>query len=274
MRKTANTERGRSMAGPKVFVWDLENSTILSEVWSLWNNNLGLSQIREDWYCLSWSGKWLGEDYIYSDSLFSHKETYANDPTDDTQLMLTLWDFLNEADIVLGHNMRAFDMKKARARMLINGIEPFSPCQVIDTLEIAKKSFKMTSNKLQYIAGVLGLGEKVETGGQALWTKCMQGNRAAWKLMVEYNEEDVILTEDVYNRLAPWATGHPNFGLYHADKAMRCNRCGSEDVVKNGTRTVKTSFSIFQEYKCKSCGSYPRGRENLADRSNLLANTI
>ena len=259
------------MAGPKVFVWDLENSPIMGDVWSLWNNNLGLVQIQRDWICLSWAGKWLGDDYVYSDSLISHPN-YKADPEDDEAIMLTLWDYLDEADIVVGHNMRNFDMKKVRARMLKHGIPPFSPCQIIDTLEIAKKAFKLTSNKLQYIADLLGIGSKMDTGGHQLWVDCMRGDKKAWKKMVAYNELDTVLTEDVYLALAPWSAAHPNHALYSGIEAPACTVCGSADLRPDGH--AFTNMGKFQRYQCNDCGKYMRGRKNKADRSMLLTNVI
>ena len=35
--------------GPKVLVFDIETSPIISYVWGLWNNDVGLNQIHTDW---------------------------------------------------------------------------------------------------------------------------------------------------------------------------------------------------------------------------------
>lgn len=260
------------MSGPKILTLDIENAPMQAHVWSLFKVNVGLSQLQTDWYILSWAAKWMHEDYVYSDALINYPTDYKEDHECDYRVLVSIRDFIDEADIIVGHNSQAFDLPKIYARMLVHGITPPSPVQQIDTLKIAKQVFRFSSNKLQHIAGVLGLGTKTETGGHQLWTDCMRGDKDAWKLMVEYNEHDVVLTEQVYLALRPWTKTHPNHALYQNDGVRRCNKCGSDDVIRNGY--AYTNLGKFQEYHCKGCGCYPRGRKNLADLSEVLTNVL
>ena len=41
---------------------------------------------------------------------------YQKDKTDDKALMRKLWDLMDEADIVIGHNCDSFDIKKINSR--------------------------------------------------------------------------------------------------------------------------------------------------------------
>ena len=53
---------------PKVLVFDIETSPLLARVWSIWQQNVGLNQLKEDWFILSYAAKWLGVDgVIYHD---------------------------------------------------------------------------------------------------------------------------------------------------------------------------------------------------------------
>ena len=258
--------------GPKILIADIENAPIMADVWSLWKQNVALNQINSDWFILSYSAKWLGDDHIYSDWLPRHKADYAADPECDFQILVTLRELLNEADIVIGHNSQAFDVPKINTRMLLNDIEPPSPFQQVDTLKIAKQVFRFTSNKLQYIAQALGLGVKMDTGGHELWTACIKGDKAAWKKMVEYNEHDVVLTEQVYQALAPWSKSHPNHALYSEAEAPCCTVCGSANLRPDGF--AYTNMGKFQRYQCNACGKYVRGRKNTADLSMMTTNVI
>ena len=49
---------------PKVLVFDIETSPILARVWGLWQQNVGLNQIKEDWFVMSYAAKWLGVDGV------------------------------------------------------------------------------------------------------------------------------------------------------------------------------------------------------------------
>ena len=126
----------------KVLVIDIETSPILGSVWGLWQQNLSLEMIKDDWYILSFAAKWLGEkEIIYRDC----RETLENDKL----LMTEIHALLSQADYVIAHNGDKFDIKKINARLIMNGFPPPSPYKTIDTLKIAKKQFAFTSNKLQ-----------------------------------------------------------------------------------------------------------------------------
>ena len=258
--------------GPRTLILDIENSPILALVWKTWKENVSMDQIKKDWFMLSWAAKWRGDDYVYSDSLFNYRSHFNSNPDDDSKILLTLNDFLEEADIVIGHNSMKFDLPKIRSRMIGSGMKPFSPVQQVDTLRIAKRQFRFTSNSLAFIAKALGLGEKLDTGGFILWPECMRGVPAAWDKMVEYNEHDVVLTEQVYEMLAPWSTTHPNYGLYTDADCPVCVVCGSREIRREGF--AYTNLGKFQRYQCKSCGKFMRARQNVAKRDSLLTSVM
>ena len=63
---------------PKVLFYDIETAPILAYVWRLWDNNVGLNQIKSDWHLLSWAAKWLGEKKVmYQDQ--QGKRDLSND---------------------------------------------------------------------------------------------------------------------------------------------------------------------------------------------------
>lgn len=260
------------MDGPKVLTLDIENSPSRGYFWSIWKQNIGLNQIDKDWYMLTWAAKWHHEDEIMGDSIFHYKEEYKANPRSDYYILLSLRDLLDEADIVVGWNSKAFDIPKIQARMIESGMNPPTPFQQVDAMQIAKKNFKFTSNKLEFVAKVLGVGEKMKTGGFELWSDCMDGKAKAFKTMLEYNMVDVEITERVYDKLAPWSKSHPNHALYvDADERM-CTVCGSENLRRKGF--AYTNLGKFQRYLCNDCGKPLRGRKNLAGRDNLLTNVL
>lgn len=263
------------MTGPKVLLLDIETSPVAAWVWSLWKQDVSLNQIDRDWYMLTWAAKWLNSDEIMSDALISYRKEYRSDPEDDSTICASLYDLIDEADILVGHNLVGFDKPKAYAKFLEHGWMPPSPTQNIDTLQIAKGAFRLTSNKLDYIARLLGVGQKTEHEGFDLWKKCMAGDRDAWARMVEYNENDVLILEDVYHALAPYSKSHPNHALYTGCDAECCTVCGSMRMMRQGY--AYTTVSKFQRYQCKDCGKWMRGRTSVLDagqKKSLLTNLI
>lgn len=242
---------------PKVLILDIETKPIIAHVWQLWDNNVSLGQIQSDWSVLSWAAKWLDKDKVmYMD------QRHSKNIDDDKKILEEMWKLLDECDVVLTQNGRAFDIKKLNARFIINGMQPPSSFKHIDTYRIAKSVFGFTSNKLEYMTDKLCTKYKKlkhkKFPGHEMWAECLKGNKAAWRAMEKYNKYDVLSLEELYHKLAPWDSSI-NFELYSDDADMRCN-CGSTKFKKRGF--FFTNSGKFQRYKCKKCGAETRSRQN------------
>lgn len=174
---------------------------------------------------------------------------------------MSLAKLLNEADIVITHNGKKFDLLKINARMLIHRLPPVKPYQNIDTLEVAKKQFGFTSNKLDYLAKILGVDTKLETNFQ-LWSDCVDGKPEALEYMFKYNNWDVECLEAVYLRLRPWIRNHPNLNLYYECDEPICPNCGSKHLTPEGF--YYTSVNKYQVFRCE-CGATSRMRTSAVD---------
>ena len=252
---------------PKVLVFDIETSPILARVWGLWQQNVGLNQIKEDWFVMSYAAKWLGVDgVIYEDLRGVIDDT--NKGYRDADLLSGIWNLLNEADMVITQNGKKFDVKKLNARFIINGYQPPSAFKHIDTLQIAKRVFGFTSNKLEYMTDKLCVDfKKLKHGnfpGFELWQQCLADNIDAWNEMEEYNKHDVLSLEELYNKLAAWDDRHPNFNHYTDGESQTC-RCGCTEFTRNGY--AYTPASKFQKYRCVKCGAEVRGRVSLWNKN-------
>ena len=244
----------------RVLLVDIETSPILGYVWSLWNNNVALNQVATDWHVLSWSAKWLddpAEKIMYMD------QRGRRDIEDDARILKGIWKLLNQADVVITHNGKKFDIKKLNARFIQHGFKPPSGFKHIDTYVIAKKKFGFTSNKLEYLADKLCVKyhkkQHKKYPGFELWRQCLAGNLEAWEEMRTYNEHDVLVLEELYRRMIPWDAG-VNFQLYTDDETGECHNCGGETQRRGFSYTL---VGKFQRYQCMSCGAWSRGRENL-----------
>lgn len=258
--------------GPKIGTLDIETAPITAYVWSLWKQNVGLNQILQDWTILSWSGKWLhSKKVIYED--VSGQE----DLRDDRALLQSIWNFLDEADIIIGQNVIGFDKGKINARFLEAGMPPPSPYKLIDTMLMAKQVARFTSNKLDWMSQILTAHHKDhhdEFPGMMLWVECLKGNPRAWKCMKKYNPKDVIATEEVYLKLRPYYVGHPNVAAYYEDDAIRCPKCGSTHLDALA-KPALTQTGSYTRYRCGDCGGFARSRytqNSKAKRVSLLSN--
>jgi uncharacterized protein YprB with RNaseH-like and TPR domain len=251
------SKKKQQRQSPRVLFVDIETAPCLAYVWGLYDQNPGLDMLKEDWHLLSFCAKWQGDkSIIYMD------QSNAKNVEDDNKLVKALWNLLDEAEIVVGQNVKKFDIKKINARFLAHGLPPPSGYRVIDTLAISKKNFALTSNKLAYLTKKFNkkhvkLAHK-KFGGFSLWAECLKGNKEAWKEMKLYNIADVTSLEELYNTLAVW-DNTINFDVYHDDLDHICS-CGSKNFHLNGYRY--TNMGKYRRYKCTSCGKERQSKVN------------
>jgi len=243
----------------RILVFDIETAPNVAYTWGMWQQNIGLNQFVDEWYVLSWSAKWIGNDEVMYDDKRDSWNTQ-----DDKELLEGMWKLLDEADIVVTQNGKKFDVKKLNARFVINGFKPPSSYKHIDTLVIAKRHFGFTSNKLEYMTNKLCTKyKKLDHGkfaGMKLWTECLKGNPEAWDEMEEYNKYDVLSLEELAFILAPWSNQMPNMDMYHSSLDNKCF-CGSTEWEPSGFGY--TNLSKFAKHTCTNCGAERRSKVNL-----------
>jgi hypothetical protein len=253
----------------RILIIDIETAPIRAKVWDIWNQNINLEQIDNDWFILTWSAKWLFEKKVYSARL-TGKEAIQQK---DKRILRGIWELLNQADVVVAHNGDRFDIPRLNTRFIINQLSPPLPYQSIDTLKTIKRQFAFTSNKLDFVNKVLSLERKQKHEGFSMWSKCYIGDDAALKMMEKYNIKDVRILEDTYLRLRPWIKPHPNVGLFILDEnAFHCPSCGSVDLKDEG-KLYYTTANAYEQFRCGNCNAVGRKRLsniNIKQRRHLL----
>lgn len=234
---------------PRVLTLDIETSPNLGYFWQLWDVNISVTQVLEPSRVLCYAGKWLGEK----------RTTCVSEFHDGKKVMVqTMWDMLNDADIVVGYNHVRFDIPHMNREFMLAGLVPPSPVQHIDLLTVMRRNFKMMSNKLGYVTAAVGLDTKLDTGGQALWNQVMAGDRAAWDKFRRYNIQDVVITEQLFTLLSPWIKS-PHAGLWTGNLSS-CYACASVNLVAHGvTRSKSAAWPLTQ---CADCGAWNKVLKN------------
>jgi hypothetical protein len=248
----------------KIVVLDIETMPVLAQVWDIWDQNVGLNQIVKDWAILAFAYKELNapsNEVVYMDN------RGAKDLENDSKLLKALWKVMDEADVIIGQNSKAFDVKKINTRFAMNGMKPPSSFKQADTCLMAKKHFAFTSNKLEYLSDKLNTKYKKSSHkkfpGHTLWSQCIKGNKEAWNAMKAYNIFDVLATEELFNKLKAWENPI-NYDLYTAEGAPNVCSCGNKRFLKNGY--FYSSQGKFQRYKCSECNSETRDKVNLLSK--------
>lgn len=241
------------MSHPKILIFDIETSHNLGYFFDLAPyDRIPHENIVKERCVLSVAWKWLGEKKVHSLRI----DHYDAKEHDDKAILEKFLAVLETADAVVAHYGDKFDVPFLNGRFLINGLNPFPLVKQIDTYKIAKKHFKLNSNKLDYLGRVLGFGGKMSTP-KGLWIECVNGNILALNKMEKYNRQDVELLEKVFLKLAPFAKLRYNISTHTG--APCCPSCGSNHIQRRGTYVNTTAK--YQRLQCQSCGSWFAGEK-------------
>ncbi len=237
----------------KILLLDIETAPNVAHVWGLFQQNVGLPQIIASGYTLCWAAKWYDKPGIMFDSLYKTKKR---------KMLKGIHSLLDEAEAVVHYNGTRFDVPTLNKEFIIEGMKPPSPSRPIDLLQTARRKFRFTSNKLDYVAQVLGEGHKVRHKGHELWIDCMADKPEAWATMERYNKHDVALLERVYKKMLPWIINHPNHGAY--DETLVCTNCGGDKYQARGYRVTRTLR--YRQFQCQDCGAWFRENKTISER--------
>lgn len=252
---------------PRILVIDVENSPNLGWTWEKWQTNI--LQFVQEWHLLTVAWKWKDEKRIHSAKL-SDFPLYKTEPDNDRELAKLIHHLFNEADIIVGHNVKEFDIRKVNTRFWEHRLTPTSPYKVVDTLKVLRAKGSLNSYKLGDVCQWLFGEQKIDTGGIGLWLRCLEGDEKALLKMERYNRHDIHLTDKLYDFLRPWDDYHPNVTL---GRGLRyaCPACGSQNTIRHKTRYLKAW--VVEQFKCKEkdCGRYSSGpRVRYANSKEVL----
>lgn len=217
---------------------------MISEHWGLFDQNIGLSQVREHTRMICFAAKWYKKRSTMFYSEFHHGRK---------EMLESAHSLMSEADIVMGYNGDKFDLRHLNREFWLAGMPPPAPSQTIDPFKVVKKQFLFASNKLDHILSAVGLEGKVKHQGAILWRRCLEGDPKAWNLMRRYNKRDVVGLEELYEKLLPWIPNHPNMGLING-QPDGCTNCGGTNLIRQGY--AYTKLSRYQRYQCIDCGKW------------------
>jgi hypothetical protein len=252
------------MGKPNIFTMDIETAPNVAHVWGIWQQNVGLNQILEEDSILSFAYKRLGVDATYYMDVSECKEK---------TMIRQIVKVLDKADIIIGHNFKKFDNKWILRQCLKYNLKPPSNYKIIDTLLVSRQLMRLPSHRLDAVAKFLKCDNQKDTHkkfpGHSLWLGCLAGNKAAWKEMEFYNRQDVIVNEDVYLKLRPYITNHPNVGVYGDADEPVCPKCGHKHVHYRGY--FHTNAGRYRKFQCQSCGGWGRLRQGVQTKEKRKA---
>lgn len=174
-----------------------------------------------------------------------------------------VWHVYDEADIIVGHNIKAFDTKHLNTAWRDLGLPMPSPPKTVDTLTVARQQFGDESKTLDALTTRLGLVGKTDRYDVETARKACAGVVASQTKLRRYCQGDVLATEALYLRLQGWMPGHPHNKHGTIDDRMTCNQCWGNNLTRIGTKLAQQITYIM--YRCDDCGAPVQGvRHNRA----------
>lgn len=205
---------------PRVLVFDIETRSITAKTFGLFDQNIGLNQVIDDGGILCFAAKFLGEKEIFYFDVKGNKKK-------EKQILKKIWKLLDDCDMALGQNSNRFDLKVLGALFVVYELGLPSSFKKLDTLVMSKRIGKFMSHKLEYMSKKLCKVRKSihnKYPGFTLWDECEKGNATAWKAMKSYNITDILATEELFLRLAPYDRSENVASAMRAYNAAKKNK--------------------------------------------------
>lgn len=232
----------------KRLYFDIETSPNIGFFWqSGYKLNIGYQNILKERSIICICYKWEGDKEV-------HGLTWDKKQNDKKMLQ----DFIkvvDSADELVGHNGDKFDLAWIRTRCLFHGIQMFPKYTTIDTLKVARSKFKFNSNRLNYIADFLGIGQKIKTDFDLWKDIALKNDLKAMDKMVKYCKMDVILLEKVHQHLSTHIPAKTHYGVRFGEDRGSCTNCGSDELIKHANRVLASGTKKIV-YRCNTCNHY------------------
>lgn len=240
---------------PRVLFLDIETAPAVGFFWGKTYQTDIIKVIRPS-FMLSFAYQWQDKGAVKFVGLPEVTPHYEVNLENDFFLLKALHKVMDEADVIIAHNGDRFDLPTIQARFARYNMAPPRPYKTIDTYLVCKREFRIESNRLNFVAQYLGIGEKIPHTGLDLWERCMKGDTLAWGVMERYNKHDIYLLKEVYARIRSFIRNHPDLTVYDfADRT--CPTCRSTHVnIRGYGMNAKSQYVMFG---CVDCGKYFKG---------------
>lgn len=211
------TERAK----PNVLYFDLEISKSLYYTYGrrVPGEYLRSADLVHEYFVICWAASYVDGSKVFSACVTSEQ---AKSWT-DAEVLAPLHDLMSAAEVVAGHNVNAFDLKKINTRFISNGWQPITgrdgkKKKTVDTLTIARSKFAFESNALDDLCKRFGIKGKDKITDDD-WREILKtGDQKTLDKIHKYCRGDVRNGKALYKILSPFAGNKTDWGALLATK--------------------------------------------------------
>lgn len=238
LRKTATAASAtKAVPKPRILIWDIECSGLRSDFGLL--------------LCIGY--KWYGEAKTHTLNIYDYPG-WQKDMTDSRKLLKDFMKVYMQADMQVTFNGKMFDVKWINGKLWHYGMPLLPPLPHVDLYFAAKTNLNMSRKSLANISSVGRFKErKFSDFDNVEWLKASVGHMQSLRSIVKHCHADLRVTEEAYDRLAPFIRTHPNTAP--AGVSGVCRVCRSNKLSRRGTYLSATKVAK-QRYVCKDCGAW------------------
>lgn len=233
---------------PRVLIYDIETSRVRADLWWSGKQYINGNDLISEAKIITIAWKWLGEDNVYCTTWDKNKS--------DKELVLDFLKEYNSADMVIGYNNDRFDNKFINTRAMKYGFNVNTHVKSFDIMKQSKRLFRLPSYSMNYLAKFMNVATKLQHSGLDMWNAIQYGKKKeakkAMKLMVKYNVQDIIVTEQVYLGVRKYMKSPIHLGALIGKGKTSCPCCGSTDAKHYKTSTT-VAGSIQHSMECDRC---------------------
>ena len=132
----------------RILCLDIETFPLEVYSWVLGEVHIPLDFLKTDWTVCAFAAHWYGDP---ADKIIYLDNRGRKDLRNDKKLVkIELVKLMNEADVIIGQNVKNFDIRKLAARAVFHKLPPFRPVKITDILTEERRVFAFTSHKLAY----------------------------------------------------------------------------------------------------------------------------
>lgn len=232
----------------KRLYFDIETSPNIGLFWSAgYKQTIDYSNIIKERAIICICYKWEDEKEVYS--------LQWDKAQNDKKVIEEFIKVANQATELVGHNGDKFDLPWIRTRCVYHKLDMFPTYTTIDTLKVSRSKFRFNSNRLNYIAQYLGIGQKIKTEFNLWKDIVLNKDKVAMDKMIKYCKKDVVLLEKVHKILNSHIEPKSHYGVIFGQDRGSCPECGSDDLHIKAKRVTASGLKKIQ-YQCQTCGKY------------------
>lgn len=243
----------------KTVVCDIETSPCLAMVFQTGKQTVTIDSLIPGYFtkiiCISW--RWVGETKKHI--------LYWDKKMNDKKLLIDFIEAVKDAECIVGHNEKSFDIKVINTRIAFHSLKVRLPLVLLeDTLLLARKVFRLPSMKLAYLLQYFGIEKRKIKTDMSWWIDCCYYNdRSRLKEMGKYCIRDTDSLHDLYLKIRTYLPSTINYAIVKGNNEL-CPSCGGI-LYPNGWRY--TSVGKYQRRTCKSC------KRDCSNGHNLIRGT-